>query len=166
LNNILYNVTPLKTPFGLVIPLLQSQSHVTTITIIYYAAARLHNYNPCTYVTTVTYSTLARIHSLRALHSNLYCTVACSVGGVFTVRIGETVRWELCCVTVFTAALPWKRSRCCVTSSVLRGEDSASPHGCADCICHELFGGRCLATRNNIRNSIVACVYSVAGCVT
>jgi hypothetical protein len=32
----LYNVTPLKTPFGLVIPLLQSQSHVTTITHNYF----------------------------------------------------------------------------------------------------------------------------------
>jgi hypothetical protein len=32
----LYRVTPLKTPFGLLIPLLQSQSHVTTIT---------HNYS-------------------------------------------------------------------------------------------------------------------------
>jgi hypothetical protein len=28
----LYRVTPLKTPFGLLIPLLQSQSHITTIT--------------------------------------------------------------------------------------------------------------------------------------
>jgi hypothetical protein len=31
-DHLLYRVTPLKTSFGLVIPLLQSQSHVTTIT--------------------------------------------------------------------------------------------------------------------------------------
>jgi hypothetical protein len=73
----LYRVTPLKTPFGLVIPLLQSQSHVTTITHNYFlAVTRLHNYTPYTFVTTITYSTLARLHSLRALHSNLYCTIA------------------------------------------------------------------------------------------
>jgi hypothetical protein len=41
----LYRVTPLKTPFSLLIPLLQSQSHVTTITIISYAVTCLHNYN-------------------------------------------------------------------------------------------------------------------------
>jgi hypothetical protein len=40
----LYRVTPLKTPFGLVISLLQSQLHVTTITIISYAVTCLHNY--------------------------------------------------------------------------------------------------------------------------
>jgi hypothetical protein len=32
----LYRVTSLKTPFGLVIPLFQSQSHVTTITHNYF----------------------------------------------------------------------------------------------------------------------------------
>jgi hypothetical protein len=75
-DHLLYRVTPLKTPFGLVISLLQSQSHVTTITIISYAFKRLHNYNPYTFVTKITYSTLARLHCLRALHSNLYCTIA------------------------------------------------------------------------------------------
>jgi hypothetical protein len=44
--------------------------------MIYPAAARLHNYNRYTFVTAVTYSTLARIHSLRALHPSLYCTIA------------------------------------------------------------------------------------------
>jgi hypothetical protein len=74
----LYRVTLLKTPFGLVIPLSQSQSHVTTIT---------HNYFLCCYTCTqltitytfeitITCSTLARLHSVRALHSNLYCTIA------------------------------------------------------------------------------------------
>jgi hypothetical protein len=53
-----------------------NHTSLQSLTIIYYAAARLHNYNPYTFVTTVTYSTLARIHSLRALHSNLYCTIA------------------------------------------------------------------------------------------
>jgi hypothetical protein len=72
----LYRVTPLKTPFGLVIPLLQSQSHVTTITIISDAVTRLHNYNPYTFMTTITYFTLARLRSLQTLHSNLYCTIA------------------------------------------------------------------------------------------
>jgi hypothetical protein len=40
-------------------------------TIISYAVTRLHNYSPYTYVTTVTYSSLARIHSLQALHYNI-----------------------------------------------------------------------------------------------
>jgi hypothetical protein len=70
------HVTPLKTPFGLVIPLLQSQSNVTTITIISYAVTRLHNYHPYTFVTTITYYTLTRLHSLQTLHFNLYCTIA------------------------------------------------------------------------------------------
>jgi hypothetical protein len=46
-----------------------------------------HNYLLCcytctqltityTFVTTITYSTLARLHSLQTLHSNLYCTIA------------------------------------------------------------------------------------------
>jgi hypothetical protein len=72
----LYRVTPLKTPFRLLIGLLQSQSHVTTITIISYAVTRLHNYNPYMFVSKTTYSTLTRLRSLQTLHSNLYCTIA------------------------------------------------------------------------------------------
>jgi hypothetical protein len=70
-------VRPLKTPFGLVIPLftIQITRHYNH-TIIYYVATRLHNYNHYAFVTTVTYYTLARWHSLRALHSNLQCTIA------------------------------------------------------------------------------------------
>jgi hypothetical protein len=45
-------------------------------TIISYAVTRLHNYSPYTFVTAVTYSTLAHIHSLHALHFNPYCTTA------------------------------------------------------------------------------------------
>jgi hypothetical protein len=45
-------------------------------TIISYAVMRLHNYSFYMYITTVPYSTLARIHSLRALHFNPYCTTA------------------------------------------------------------------------------------------
>jgi hypothetical protein len=45
----LYRVPPLKTPFGLLIPLLQSQSHVTTIT---------HNYS----LRSVTFTQLTIIH--------------------------------------------------------------------------------------------------------
>jgi hypothetical protein len=74
----LYRVTPLKTPFGLLIPLLQSQSHVTTITHNYilrcYTCTQLKI--TYTFVTTITCSTLARLHSLRALHSILYFTIA------------------------------------------------------------------------------------------
>jgi hypothetical protein len=56
----LYRVTPLKTPFGLLIPLLQSQSHVTTFTHNYLLRCyALHNYNSYTFVTTITYYTLA-----------------------------------------------------------------------------------------------------------
>jgi hypothetical protein len=77
-DHLLYRVTPLKTPFGLVIPLLQSQSHVTTIThncfLRCYTCTQLTI--TYTFVTTITCSTLARLHSLRALHSNLYCTIA------------------------------------------------------------------------------------------
>jgi hypothetical protein len=73
----LYRVTPLKTPFGLLIPLLQSQSHVTTITHNYflrcYSFTQLQSY---TFVTRITYSTLTSVHSLQTLHSNLYCTTA------------------------------------------------------------------------------------------
>jgi hypothetical protein len=58
------HVTPLKTPFGLLIPLLQSQSHVTTITHNYFAVTRLHNYNPYTFVTAITYYTLTHLHWL------------------------------------------------------------------------------------------------------
>jgi DNA phosphorothioation-dependent restriction protein DptG len=53
-----------------------NHTSLQSLTINYYAAARLHNYNPYMFVTTVIYSTLARIHSLRALHFNLYCTIA------------------------------------------------------------------------------------------
>jgi hypothetical protein len=58
------HVTPLKTPFRLLIGLLQSQSHFTTFTIISYAVTRLHNYNPYTFVATITYYTLTRLHWL------------------------------------------------------------------------------------------------------
>jgi hypothetical protein len=53
-----------------------NHTSLQSLTSIYYAATRLHNYNRYTFVTTVTYSTLARIHSLRALHFNVYCTIA------------------------------------------------------------------------------------------
>jgi hypothetical protein len=73
----LYNVTPLKTPFGLLISLLQSQSHVTTVTHNYYLRCcvftELQSYK---FVTKITYSTLAHLHSLQTQHSNLYCTIA------------------------------------------------------------------------------------------
>jgi hypothetical protein len=60
-----YRVTPLKTPVGLLIPLLQSQSHVTTITpIIHYAVSYLHSLQSYTFVTTITYYTLTRLHWL------------------------------------------------------------------------------------------------------
>jgi hypothetical protein len=37
-----------------------NRTSLQSLTIIYYAAARLDNYNRYTFVTTVTYSTLAR----------------------------------------------------------------------------------------------------------
>jgi hypothetical protein len=52
----------LKTPVGLLIGFIAIFTHVTTITIISYAVTRLHNYNPYTFVTTITYSTLTRLH--------------------------------------------------------------------------------------------------------
>jgi hypothetical protein len=54
------------------IPITRDYNH----TIISYAGTHLHNYSPYTFVTKITYSTLARLHSLRALHSSLYCTIA------------------------------------------------------------------------------------------
>jgi hypothetical protein len=57
----LYRVTPLKTPFGLLIPLLQSQSHVTTFTHNYLVRGYAFTQLTITYtfVTTITYDTLA-----------------------------------------------------------------------------------------------------------
>jgi hypothetical protein len=52
---ILYNVTPLKTPFRLLIHLLQSQTHITTIT---------HNY----FLRCVTFTQLTIIHVLNYNH--------------------------------------------------------------------------------------------------
>jgi hypothetical protein len=74
----LYRVTPLKTPFGLLIPLLQSSPTRNYIHSNYFL-----RYYTCTqltitytFVTKITYFTLARLHNLCALHSNLYCTIA------------------------------------------------------------------------------------------
>jgi restriction endonuclease S subunit len=53
-----------------------NHTSLQSLTIIYYAAMRLHNYNRYAFVTTVIYSTLARLRRLRALHFSLYCTVA------------------------------------------------------------------------------------------
>jgi hypothetical protein len=57
----MYRVTPLKTPFGLVIPLLQSQSHVTTIT---------HNYLLRCYA----FTQLESLHVRKYNHSFHSCT--------------------------------------------------------------------------------------------
>jgi hypothetical protein len=77
------HVTPLTTPFGLLIPLFQSQSHVTTIAHNYLLRCYLYTIIiTYTFVTTVTWSTLARLHSLRSLHSNSYCTIAHKVSYV------------------------------------------------------------------------------------
>jgi hypothetical protein len=57
------HVTPLKTPFGLVIPLLQSQSHVTTFTHNYLLRCYdLQIYNPYTFVSKITYNTITSLH--------------------------------------------------------------------------------------------------------
>jgi hypothetical protein len=57
----LYRATPLKTPFGLLIPLFQSQSHVTTITHNYFLGCYTCTQLTITYtfVTTIICSTLA-----------------------------------------------------------------------------------------------------------
>jgi hypothetical protein len=64
-------VTPLKTPFGLLLLLFQSQSHVTTFT---------HNYLPrcytCTQLT-ITYTFVTIITCNSRLHCN--CTILCTV---------------------------------------------------------------------------------------
>jgi hypothetical protein len=54
-------------------------------------------------------------------------------------------------------ALPWRRSRCCVTSPLpALGTAVVVPLAA-------WHADRCLATRNNIRNTLVAYVYSVTG---
>jgi hypothetical protein len=74
----LYNVSPLRTSFGLLLLLLQFQSHVTTFTHNYFLRCYTRTQLTITYtfVTIIICSTLPRLHSLRALHSNLYCTIA------------------------------------------------------------------------------------------
>jgi hypothetical protein len=146
------------------------------------------------FVTTATYYTLTRLHSLQTLHSNLCCTIAhkvsCLTQYVFITYIHTSNKHsvhtlhncflprtyclaltlktdcldisvllinpqsyeqrELCCVTMFTAALPRKQACCrvtssrlltgdvfqccCVMSSRLRGEDPASLHRRAACV--------------------------------
>jgi hypothetical protein len=77
-DHLLYRFTPLKTPFGWLLLLFQSQSHVTTFTHNYFLRCYTCTQLTITYtfVTIITCSTLTRLHSLRALHSNLYCTIA------------------------------------------------------------------------------------------
>jgi hypothetical protein len=81
-------VSPQKTPFGLLLLLFQSQSHVTTFTRNYLLRCCTCTQLTITYtfVTTITCSTLTRLHSLRALHSNLYCTVAHSLQ-IYSMRL-------------------------------------------------------------------------------
>jgi hypothetical protein len=91
-------VTPPKTPFGLLIslftvPVTLNYSHSS---LIYYAVTRLHSYSRYTCVTTVTYSILARIHSLQTLHSNLYCTIAHKVS-YYNHLVHSCTGWLLSC---------------------------------------------------------------------
>jgi hypothetical protein len=86
-----------------------NHTSLQSLTIIYYAAARLHNYNRYTFVTTVTYYTLARRHSLRALHSNLYCTIAHKVSyynHLVDSCTGWLLSYQLLCriITLFPAS--------------------------------------------------------------
>jgi hypothetical protein len=103
--NILYNVgvtwsvlttnctvTPLKTPFGLLISLLQSQSHVTRITIISHAVTRLHNYNPHTFVTTDTYYAL----TLADFSAINYCLLLPHTLDLHTSRVWDLTRRADC----------------------------------------------------------------------
>jgi hypothetical protein len=53
----MWRVTPLKTPFGLLIGFIAIFNHL---------------FHSCTFVATITYSTLTRLHSLQTLHSNLH----------------------------------------------------------------------------------------------
>jgi hypothetical protein len=59
----LHNVTPLKTPFGLLLLIFQSQSHVTTFTHNYFLRCYTCTQLTITYtfVTTITCSTLTRL---------------------------------------------------------------------------------------------------------
>jgi hypothetical protein len=58
------HVTPLETPFGLVIPLLQSQSRVTTIAHKYFSRCATFTQLTITYtvVTTIAYNTIPSLH--------------------------------------------------------------------------------------------------------
>jgi hypothetical protein len=74
----LHRFTPLKTPFGLVIPLLQSQSHVTTFTHNYFLRCYTCTQLTITYtfVTTTTCSTqlsisISNYHTLSHTQSSI-----------------------------------------------------------------------------------------------
>jgi hypothetical protein len=51
-----------------------------------YAVSPLHSLQFYTFVTTITYSTLTRLHSLQTLHSNLYCTIA-QILLIYSIRL-------------------------------------------------------------------------------
>jgi hypothetical protein len=83
-----------------------------------------------------------------------------------------------CVTSPCLLVLPWKRCRAAVWRHRSCAEKQRSVRFCSErhgtqetsyVVVPSLAAWRadcCLATRNNIHNSIVACVYSVAGCVT
>jgi hypothetical protein len=140
---------------------------VTTIT--YYTLTRLHNYNP--------YTMSSRIHTSKSARS-LLRSADCLPDNPSAQTTRKTVAPFLSCasdilatvVALFCWRLPGNEpkhsSQCC-----MRQDGGSSPGNCVNtcdviAAVQNCCADGCLATRNNIRNSIVACVYSVAGCVT
>jgi hypothetical protein len=98
----LYRVTPLKTPFGLVLLLFQSQSHVTTIihnyslrcvTFTPLTILPVRNYNHLlhsyTFVITITHNYLLRCYALtqlQSLHANIPFLMSTHINIQFTLR--------------------------------------------------------------------------------
>jgi hypothetical protein len=139
----LYRVAPLKTPFGLVVPLLQSQSHVTTITHNYFSRCatftqltiiHVRDYNRLLHSYTgwlLSYRLLSQIIThFASSHFPCLSPIETSLIGLlrknwllrhFSSSYKPTIvraRWELCCVrSLCLPVLPWKRACCRVTSS-------------------------------------------------
>jgi ABC-type enterochelin transport system permease subunit len=146
-----YRVSPLKTPFGLLIPLLQSSptrhyNHAQlflTLLRVYTIIILTRQYSILS--VSITHIYTSNKHSVHTLGNcflpRTYCLALTLKTDCLDISVPlinpqivraallpvarsvsqQLARWGLCYVTVFTTALPWKRACCRVTSSRLRG---------------------------------------------
>jgi hypothetical protein len=142
----LYRVTPLKTQFGLLIPMLQSQPHVTTITIICYAVTRLHNYNPYTPIFHSLIVSITHIHTSNkhSVHTRPYCLALTlkTLNRTSVTAAASKVRVVLRQVTVFTRRCLGNERAAVWRHRGLRGKDTASPTAAQRVLGREAFSGR------------------------